>query len=117
MVGKTEDFVEMKKQEKRFDELSDLDKMVIGQAVRIEIPFTDQYNMRRIADLLRGYAELLDLWSRRTDLPPRSVLMHLRGEAKLVNTRIRERGEAKLVNTRIREMTGRKHHKQVDQSH
>ena len=104
MVGKTEDFVEMKKQQDRYDELSDLDKLVIGQAVRIEIPFTDQYNMRRIADLLRGYAEMLDFWSRRTDLPPRSVLMHLRGEAK-------------LMNSRIRELTGRKHHKQVDQSH
>jgi hypothetical protein len=108
MVGKVEDFVEMAKQEKRFDELSDLDKMVIGQAVRIEIPFTDQYNMRRIADLLRGYAELLDLWSRRNDLPTRSVLVHLRSEAKAINSRIRDmcgtqRGKGRNIRTHGRE--------------
>ena len=90
MVGKVEDFLEMKRSEKHGSELTELDRVVIGEAVRIEIPFTDQYNMRRIADLLRGYAEMLDFWSRRNDLPPRSVLSHLRGEAKLVNARIRD---------------------------
>jgi hypothetical protein len=100
MVGKVEeDFVEMAKQEKRFEELSDIDKLVIGQAVRIEIPFCDQYNMRRIAELLRGYAELLDFWSRRTDLPARVVLLHLRSEAK-------------AMNKRVREITGHLHHTQ-----
>lgn len=79
-------------------ELTDFDKKIIGAAVRIEIPFGDVYNMRRIADLLRGYAETLDVYSRRTDLPARSILNHLKMEAKAINYRIAEmsgRREAK----------------------
>lgn len=90
MVGKVEDFLEMKRLRDDGHELTEHDRRVIGAAVRIEIPFTDQYNMRRIADLLKGYAETLDFWSRRNDLPPRAVLSHLRGEAVAMNYKIRE---------------------------
>ncbi|MDI3304642.1 MAG: hypothetical protein QJR04_25170 [Burkholderia multivorans] len=72
------------------DRLTDFDKAIIGGATRIEIPFCDVVNMRRIADLLRGYANTLDVYSRRTDLPARSILLHLKMEAKVINNRIRQ---------------------------
>jgi len=90
MVGTNEQFAEMKHREKFGDGLSELDRMVIGEAVRIEIPFVDAFAMRRIADLLRGYAETIDFYSRRTDVPPRTILVHLRSEARAINARIRE---------------------------
>lgn len=76
--------------------LSQLDKDIIGETCRLEIPFRDVYAMRQTADLLRGYAEELDFYSRRTDLPARTILFHLRSQAKQLNYRLRElRGPAR----------------------
>ena len=72
------------------DELSQADRDIIGETCRLEIPFRDVHRMRQTAELLRGYADLLDSYSRRTDLPPRSVLFHLRSEARILNRQIRE---------------------------
>lgn len=72
------------------DELSQIDKDIIGETCRLEIPFRDVYRMRQTADLLRGYAEQLDFYSRRTDLPPRTILFHLRSEARALNRALRE---------------------------
>lgn len=72
------------------DALSEIDKEIIGETCRLEIPFRDVYRMRQTADLLRGYADLLDSYSRRTDLPPRSILFHLRSEARILNKKIRD---------------------------
>jgi hypothetical protein len=71
------------------EELSQVDKDIIGETCRLEIPFRDVYRMRQTAELLRGYADLLDFYSRRTDLPPRTILFHLRTEARVLNAKLR----------------------------
>jgi hypothetical protein len=72
------------------EELSQVDKDIIGETCRLEIPFRDVYRMRQTAELLRGYADLLDFYSRRTDLPPRTILFTLRSEARILNRKLRE---------------------------
>jgi hypothetical protein len=72
------------------NELSQIDKDIIGETCRLEIPFRDVYRMRQTAELLRGYAEQLDFYSRRTDLPPRTILFHLRQEARAINKQLRD---------------------------
>ena len=72
------------------DELSQIDRDIIGETCRLEIPFRDVVAMRKTADLLRGYAEHLDFYSRRTDLPARSILYHLRTEARVLNQKLRD---------------------------
>lgn len=72
------------------NELSEIDKDIIGETCRLEIPFRDVYRMRQTAALLRGYADQLDFYSRRTDLPPRTILFHLRQEARSINKQLRE---------------------------
>jgi hypothetical protein len=71
-------------------ELSEIDKDIIGNTCRIEIPFRDVFRMRQAADLLRGYADSLDFHSRRTDIPPRTILITLREEARQINKRLRD---------------------------
>lgn len=75
------------------------DQSIVGKAIRIEIPFTDIYKMREIAEMLHGLAADLDFTSRRTDHPPldskdyapwrRSMLRQLRETSLLINHRIR----------------------------
>lgn len=72
------------------EELSDMDKDIIGGTCRLEIPFRDVYRMRQTAELLRGYADKLDFYSRRTDLPIRTILLTLKLEARALNKAIRE---------------------------
>lgn len=85
-----EEVLEQRQHQKNMADLTHHDLKVIGRSVRIEIPFTNTYNMREIAGLLRRYADQLDVYSHRTDLPQRSILMHLKWEAKAVNDKIRE---------------------------
>src|SRR5258708_12703711 len=65
-------------------ELSQIDKDILGETCRLEIPFRDVARMRQTAELLRGYADQLDFYSGRTDLPARTVLFHLRTEARIL---------------------------------
>lgn len=90
MVGTVEEAVAtMGGKKSVLDGLSEFDRSIIGNATRIEIPFTDVYSMRRIAELLRGYAEMMDVYSRRHDIKDRSILLDLKIEAKRLNRRIR----------------------------
>lgn len=88
MVGTLEEAVTTRKSFNQ--ELSQIDRDIIGETCRLEIPFRDVIKMRKAADLLRGFAEQLDFYSRRTDIPPRSILFHLRSEAKGLNKKLRE---------------------------
>jgi hypothetical protein len=47
--------------------------------------------MKQTADLLRSYADQLDFYSGRTDLPARTILFHLRTEARILNKVLREK--------------------------
>lgn len=83
-----EEFEEMRRKPDP-ESLSQVDKDIIGQTCRLEIPFRDVVKMRQAAELLRGYANLLDFYSRRGDLPARSILVHLRLEASMLNHKLR----------------------------
>jgi hypothetical protein len=72
------------------DELSQIDKDILGETCRLEIPFRDVARMKQTAELLRGYAEQLDFYSSRTDLPARTILFHLRTEARMLNKTLRD---------------------------
>lgn len=90
MVGTVEDALARKRQEVEFGGLTDFDKSHIGAAVRIEIPFADEFKMRKIADWLRGYAEFIDQTSRQHALPLRTRLSLMKLEAHGLNSRIKD---------------------------
>lgn len=73
----------------RQDGLSAYDLEIIGRSVRIEVPFDNEFVLREVADLLRGFANSIDFTTRRDDLPLRQKLVQLRYEARALNGRIR----------------------------
>lgn len=73
----------------RDDGLSAYDLEVIGKSIRLDIPFRDEFVLREVADLLRGFANSIDFTTRRDDLPLRSKLLQLKLEARALNGRIR----------------------------
>ena len=86
-----EEVLQMRKGKKLYDELSELDKDIVGRSgARIHIPPTDVYNLRRIAGLLNGLAADLDVLSRRTDMRARTILLEMRASVADVNKRINE---------------------------
>lgn len=89
MVGTVEEAL-VAKQRRDEDPLSDMDKAIIGDTCRLEIPFRDKIRLRQTADLLRGYADTIDFYTRREDLPERTILFALRDEARILNRKIRE---------------------------
>jgi hypothetical protein len=97
MVGTVEGVLAERKDKKAItEELDDFDKKMIGAAVRLEIPFTSVYNMRKIAEFLHGYADMLDNYSRRSDIKDRAILYHLKMEARRINAKIRKACNYKL---------------------
>ena len=90
MVNITPEEVMAQRRKPEPDELSQIDKDILGETCRLEIPFRDVTRMKQTAELLRGYADQLDFYSRRTDIPPRTILFHLRTEAQLLNRKIKE---------------------------
>jgi hypothetical protein len=88
MVGLLEQFVSRKPEPEV--ELSQMDRDIIGTAVRIEIPFSGRYQLRQIAGILRAYADRVEFWTRQQEMDDRTVLFNLRMEAKLANRRIRD---------------------------
>lgn len=92
MVGVLEDFVAKKRERDEFPppELSQFDKDLIGNAVRLEVPFSGRYQLRQIAGILRAYADKVEFWTRQQDVEDRTMLLHLKIEAKLANRRIRD---------------------------
>jgi hypothetical protein len=88
--------------------LTDFDKKIIGRPVRIEIPFTDTRRMRRIAKLLRRYARTIDESCRDTSLSDRTILNHLKMEARAVVLRIRKAAGRGRPTRLAREMARRR---------
>lgn len=50
------------------DELDDLDRCIVGEVARLDVPLNSVVGLRRIADHLRGLAGILDQLSRRDDM-------------------------------------------------
>ena len=64
------------------DELNDLDRVIVGDVARLEVPLRSVVALRRVAEHLRGLASMLDQASRRDDLPARSVLFEVRMQVR-----------------------------------
>lgn len=92
MVGTNEEALAQRQREREAEVLSERDKDRIGETCRLEIPFRDKDRLRQTATLLRGYADLIDFYAGRDDLPERTILFALREEARILNRRIKQRG-------------------------
>ena len=71
------------------DDLDGIDRMIVGDVARIDVPLRSVIALRRVADHLRGLASMMDQASRRDDLPARSVLFEVRMQVRAVNAKLR----------------------------
>lgn len=71
------------------DELDGIDRMIVGDVARLDIPLRSVVNLRRVADHLRGLAAMMEQASKRDDIPARSVLFEVRMYTREVNRKLR----------------------------
>jgi hypothetical protein len=88
MVGTLDEALDMKRRPQK-DELTDIDREHIGTFVRLEIPLTDIYKLRKVADILRGIADRIDHTTRRDDRSIKDILLRLKYELQTTGHRIR----------------------------
>jgi hypothetical protein len=71
------------------DEIDGLDRMIVGDVARLDIPLRSVVSLRRVADHLRGLATMMEQASRWEDRPARSVLLEVRFQCRAVNAKLR----------------------------
>lgn len=71
------------------DELDGLDRAIVGDVARLDIPLRSVVALRRVAEHLRGLATMLDQLSRRDDMVARSALFEARMTVREVNRKLR----------------------------
>ncbi len=71
------------------DELDGLDRMIVGDVARLDVPLRSVVALRRVADHLRGLATMMEQASHRDDLSARSVLFEVRMQVRAVNAKLR----------------------------
>lgn len=71
------------------DELDGIDRAIVGDVARLDIPLRSVVALRRVAEHLRGLATTLDQLSRRDDLVARSILFEARMYTREVNRKLR----------------------------
>lgn len=77
MVGTVEDALDMKRRPQA-DDMSEWERSKIGATLRIEIPLSDIYKLRKVAALLRGFADKIDNHTRRSDMTVKAILYQLK---------------------------------------
>lgn len=102
MVGTIEEVVELKREKKQLEELSDRDKQMIGGSVRLDLPMDSQYRLRQIADELQRLAAILDRLSRDNSLTPRQALIEASTQAFFTRRDLLELAGRKLRYPRFR---------------
>lgn len=70
--------------------LSETDRIIIGNHVRIKIPLENKMLLRDVADALRGLAQVMDIQSRLTETSEREALIRIRHEVRHSNCLIRD---------------------------
>lgn len=76
-------------EQRSVDELDGIDRQIVGDVARLDIPLRSVVTLRRVADHLRGLATMMDQVSRMEDRSARSVLFEVRMSVREVNRKLR----------------------------
>lgn len=81
MVGTIEDALDLKRDKKQLEELTDIDKEMIGGTARLDLPMDSQYRLRQIAEELQKLATMFDRLSRENTITARQALIEASTQA------------------------------------
>jgi hypothetical protein len=79
MVGTIEQVLEVKRETKALEEMTDWEMKQLPRGLRIDIPLKSTVEIRRIVPLLRQLANIMERESKRTDLSPVQILNNIWG--------------------------------------
>jgi hypothetical protein len=79
MVGTVEQVLEVKRETKALEEMTDWEMKNLPRGLRIDIPLKSTIEARRCAALLRRFADLMERESKRQDLTPVQILRNIWG--------------------------------------
>lgn len=65
-------------------------EIIGGTSARLEIPLTDRFTLRKVPDILRGLAAVIENHSRREDWSERVVMLEVKSEIRDYARRLRE---------------------------
>lgn len=68
MVGTLTEHVEMTREKKKLEELNDWEMEHLPNGIRIDIPIKSTIHLRKIAPLLRQFADIMERENRRNDI-------------------------------------------------
>lgn len=83
------------------DQLTELDKMIIGKSKRVIVPLHNKLLLRDVADALRGLAQVMDIHSRLDNTSERDALLRAKVEIDHTNQVIK--AACKQHNVKLRE--------------
>lgn len=102
MVGTVQEAVEMKRDQKQLEELTDQDKLIVGGTARLDLPMDSQYRLRQVAQELAALAALFDRLSRDNRLTARQALIEASTQAFFTRRAIMALAGRKLRYPRFR---------------
>lgn len=77
MVGTLTEAVEMRREKKTFEEISDWEMKQLPRGLRIDIPLKSTMEIRKVAPALRQFADMMERESKRKDLTPVQILRNV----------------------------------------
>lgn len=90
MVGTLEAVVEMAREKKQLEEMTDWEMTRLPRGLRIDIPLASVIELRKVAPLLHQFADVIEKETRRKDQTPVQILWHIWGVCRTLRWRIEE---------------------------
>jgi len=90
MVGTVEQAVEMKREKKHFEEMSDWEMRMLPKGLRLDFPLKSTQHWKRIAPLLREFALAVETDLMRKDQTPVQVMESIWRKGHILRMRVDE---------------------------
>lgn len=90
MVGTLEAVVEMAREKKQLEEMTDWEMGRLPRGLRIDIPLASVIELRKVAPLLRQFADVIEKETHRRDQTPMQILWHIWGVCRTLRSRIED---------------------------
>ena len=81
MVGTLNEAIDLKRDQKQLEELTEQDKLIVGGTARLDLPMDSQYRLRQVAQELSQLAAVFDRLSRDNRLTARQALIEASTQA------------------------------------
>lgn len=90
MVGTLNEVLDMKREQKQLEEMTDFQMQRLPKGLRIDIPLKSTIELRRVMGQLRAFANEMEKESKRQDLTPFQILWNVWTANRTLRDRIEQ---------------------------